>query len=132
MKGKTTLPILTLGPFSLLPKFQRQGYGKALLDYSLAEVGKMGYKAVFLEGNINFYGKSGFRPASDFHIYNHFLPIGEPSPYFLCKELKEAFLTNVSGTYFPPKGYFIDETKVDDFDKRFPPKVKLKLPGQLD
>lgn len=52
-------------------------------------------------------------------------------PYFLVRELKEGYLNGVTGTYRPPEGYFVDEEEAEQFDKSFPPKEKLKLPGQL-
>ena len=30
-----------------------------------------------------------------------------------------------------PQGYFVDEKEAEEFDKRFPPREKQKLPGQL-
>ena len=65
------IPIMTMGPICITPELKRQGYGKALLDYSLDKAAKLGYGAVCFEGNIDFYGKSGFRPASEFNIRYH-------------------------------------------------------------
>ena len=62
------IPIMTMGPICITPELKRQGYGKALLDYSLDKAAKLGCGAVCFEGNIDFYGKSGFRPASEFNI----------------------------------------------------------------
>lgn len=59
-----SIPIVTMGPIGIHPDYKRQGYGKALLDYSLAEAARMGFGAVCFEGNIGFYGKSGFTLAS--------------------------------------------------------------------
>ena len=77
---------------------KRKGYGKALLDYSLERATEMGFGAVLFEGNIDFYGKSGFA---------------------------------VTGVYQTPQGYYVKDEEVDEFDKGFPAKEKLKLPGQL-
>ena len=33
--------------------------------------------------------------------------------------------------YQTPKGYYVKDEDVEEFDKEFPPKEKLKLPGQL-
>ena len=52
-------------------------------------------------------------------------------PYFLLKELKKGYLDGVEGVYHTPKGYFVDEKEAAKFDAQFPPKEKLKLPGQL-
>lgn len=127
----TELPIMTLGPIGILPEFKRQGYGKALLDYTLQKATEMGFGAICFEGNIDFYGKSGFRFASHYGIRYHGLPEGEDASFFLCKELIPGFLDNVTGEYSTPQGYFVDEVKAEEFDKQFPEKEKLVLPGQL-
>ena len=57
------LPVLTMGPISIAPEFQRKGYGKMLLDYSLKKAEDLGYGAVLIVGNIKFYEKSGFNYA---------------------------------------------------------------------
>ena len=33
--------------------------------------------------------------------------------------------------YKTPQGYYVDDSDVEEFDRGFPPKQKLKLPGQL-
>ena len=125
------LPIMTMGPICISPELQGQGYGKRLLDYSLEKAAELGCGALCFEGNINFYGKSGFTYASEFGIRYHGLPEGADASFFLCKELKKGYLDGISGEYTPPKGYFVDEAEAEEFDKQFPPKEKLKLPTQL-
>ena len=125
------LPIMTMGPICITPELQGTGYGKILLDYSLEKAAELGCGALCFEGNINFYGKSGFTYASEFGIRYHGLPEGADASFFLCKELKNGYLDGISGEYTPPKGYFVDEAQAEEFDKQFPPKEKLKLPTQL-
>ena len=126
-----SIPIVTMGPIGIHPDYKRQGYGKALLDYSLEKAAEMGFGAVCFEGNIGFYGKSGFTYASDFDIRYHGLPEGEDASFFLCKELIPGYLDGITGEYATPEGYFVDEEACEAFDKAFPPKEKLRLPGQL-
>ena len=126
-----SIPILTMGPICIAPELKRQGYGKVLLDYSLEQAAKLGAGAVCFEGNIDFYGKSGFTHASRFGIRYHGLPEGEDTSFFLCKELIPGYLDGITGEYATPSGYFVDEGDAEEFDNRFPPKEKLKLPGQL-
>ena len=126
-----SIPILTMGPICIAPELKRQGYGKVLLDYSLEQAAKLGAGAVCFEGNIDFYGKSGFTHASRFGIRYHGLPEGEDTSFFLCKELIPGYLDGITGEYATPSGYFVDEGEAEEFDKQFPPKEKLKLPGQL-
>ena len=125
------IPILTMGPICIAPEFQRQGYGKLLLDAGLAKAAALGAGAVCFEGNIGFYGKSGFRFAGSFGLRYHGLPEGADASFFLCKELKEGYLDGITGEYAPPQGYFVNEDEAGAFDKSFPAKVKLKLPGQI-
>lgn len=125
------VPIMTMGPICIAPEFKGKGYGKILLDYSLERAKEYGCQALCFEGNINFYGKSGFTFASNFGIRYHGLPDGEDASFFLCKELEEGYLDGVTGEYATLKGYFVDENEAEEFDKNFPPKEKLRLPGQL-
>ncbi len=128
------IPIMTMGPICITPELKRQGYGKILLDCSLEKAKKLGCKAVCFEGNIQFYGKSGFDFASKFGIRYHGLPEGEDSSFFLLKELVSGYLTGVSGEYSTPKGYFVGWENPDDFEKydsTFPKKEKLSLDGQI-
>ena len=126
-----TIPILAMGPICIAPAFQRKGYGKKLLDYSLEKAKMLGYGAVCFEGNIGFYGKSGFTFAREFGIRYHGLPAGADDSFFLCKELLPGYLHGVTGEYAPPQVYLVDPQQAEVFDKNFPPKEKLKLPGQL-
>ena len=125
------IPVLTMGPIGITPELKRKGYGKAILDYSLEKAKEMGFGAVLFEGNIDFYGKSGFDVASKFGIRYHDLPEDADSSFFLCKELIHGYLDDVNGVYQTPQGYYVEDSDVEEFDKEFPPKEKLKLPGQL-
>lgn len=126
-----TIPVLTMGPICITPELKRQGYGKKLLDYSLEKAKEMGFGAVLFEGNILFYGKSGFDYSSKFGIRYHDLAEGEDTSFFLCKELMPGYLDGITGVYQTPKGYNVDAFETEVFDSKFPKKEKLKLPGQL-
>ena len=125
------IPIMTMGPICIANNLKRKGYGKILLDYSIEKAKEMGVGALCFEGNIDFYGKSGFTYASEYGIRYHGLPKDADSSFFLCKELIPGYLDGVKGEYATPTGYFVDETEAEEFDKQFPYKEKLKLLGQL-
>lgn len=128
------IPVLTMGPICIAPEYKRHGYGKRLLDYSLAQATALGYGALCFEGNIEFYGKSGFVYASKYGIRYHGLPEGSDASFFLCRELIPGYLSNITGEYAPPEGYYCAEREAEAFecfDSKFPPKEKRKLPGQL-
>ena len=125
------IEVLTMGPICITPELKRMGYGKILLDHSLEKAAEMGFGAVLFEGNIDFYGKSGFDYARKFGIRYHDLPEGADDSFFLCRELITGYLDGVTGVYQTPEGYYVDDADVEEFDKDFPPKEKLKLPGQI-
>lgn len=137
-------PILTMGPICIANKYKRKGYGKILLDYSLEKAKDLGYGAVCFEGNIDFYGKSGFDYASKFGVNYagftneketrqtaesraenevsldqtyHGLPEGMAADFFLCKELKPGYLDGITGVYATPDAYFVAEENPEDFEK---------------
>jgi Predicted acetyltransferase len=125
------IPVLTMGPICITPELKRKGYGKAILDYSLEKATELGFGAVLFEGNIGFYGKSGFDYARNLGIRYHDLPEGADDSFFLCKELISGYLNGITGVYQTPQGYYVDDADVEEFDRNFPPKEKRKLPGQI-
>lgn len=134
LDGGGTLPIMTMGPICVAPDLQRHGYGKLLLDHSLEQAARFGCGALCFEGNIGFYGKSGFTYASNYGVRYHGLPADADASFFLCKELIPGYLAGVTGVYAPPAGYFAaeqDPAGFAAFDALFAPKEKKVLPGQL-
>ena len=59
------------------------------------------------------------------------MPEGADDSFFLCKELIPGYLDEVIGVYQTPQAYYVDDADVEEFDKNFPAKEKLKLPGQI-
>lgn len=129
--GGRMLPIMTFGPISILPQYQRQGYGKILLDESMERAKALGCGALAISGTLDFYGKSGFEPAKRRGI----LYAADPeADYFLVRELIPGFLDGITGSFTDPQGYFVAEENPEAFeayDAQFPKKERLKLPGQL-
>ena len=86
---------------------------------------------MLFEGNIGFYGHSGFTYARNFGIRYHDLPECADDSFFLCKELCPGYLDGITGVYQTPQGYYVDDADVEEFDTTFPYKEKLRLPGQI-
>ncbi len=125
------IPILTLGPICVANEYKQQGYGKILLDFAFERAIEQGFGAVCFEGNIDFYGKCGCVKASTYGIRYDGMPEGEDADFFLCKMLKDGYLDGITSVYATPEVYFVEDADVEAFDKTFPPKQKLTLPGQL-
>ncbi len=103
--GKS-VQIATFGPFSVLPKFQKQGYGEALLRHSFTLVRAASILAIAIEGDYDYYKKYGFVKGKDIGIIYQDDPTAD---YFLIKELEDGFISSNSGSYTDPRGYFVDE-----------------------
>lgn len=84
-----------------------------------------------LRGNIGFYGQSGFDYASRFGIHYHGLLEGADASFFLCRELIPGYLAGITDEYATPQPYLVDEAEAEAFDRTFPHREKLTLPGQL-
>ena len=115
---------LTFGPLSVLPKFQNQGVGQALLRHSLAIAKQLGYRAVLIYGHPNYYPRVGFRRASEFGITT---PDDKTFDAFMAYPLYDGALGGISGKYYIDPVYDEENnlTQADalEFDKRFPPKI---------
>ena len=125
------IPTITLGPICIANEFKRMGYGKILLDATIEKATELGFGAVINEGNIDFYGQSGFVQAKPKGIRYADDPDAD---YLLCLELKEGYLSEAAGTWADPEGYFVcqrDPSGFEAFEATFPYKEKLKLPGQI-
>ncbi len=130
-------PSWTFGPISIHPDYKRKGYGLRLLQYALERAREKGLGFLCMEGNIDFYKHAGFDLASRFNIHYHDFPKEDDVPFFLAQELIPGWLKAngiEEATYCPPKGYFVADEHPEAFEayeSTFPPKEKLRLPGQL-
>ena len=134
LDDRTVFPSWTFGPISIHPDYKRKGYGLELLNHALGKAKAMGIGLLSMEGNIDFYRHAGFGLASKMGIHYHAEPRGAEVPYFLAQELIPGYWGNREGTYCPPKGYFVADENPEAFEAyeaTFPPKEKLRLPGQL-
>lgn len=119
--------ILTFGPLSVDPEYQRRGIGKALLGHSLEKAAQMGYEAVVIFGNPENYVTSGFRSCKHFSvaIAKDAYPVA-----LLVKELKPGALAGKNWIFRESGDYEMDAEAVAAFDADFPPMEKAWRPSQ--
>jgi putative acetyltransferase len=58
--------VYVLSPLGVLPEYQRQGIGTALIEVALAAARDGGVPLVFLEGDPAYYGRRGFERADGY------------------------------------------------------------------
>jgi GNAT superfamily N-acetyltransferase len=119
--------ILTFGPLCILPEYQREGYGKALLEYSFQKGLELGYDVIVIFGNPGNYVSRGFKSCKKYNVCveNDMFPSA-----MLVKELKTGILDGRKWYYKDSPLYQVDRTKVQSFDEQFEPKEKLYKPSQ--
>lgn len=119
--------ILTFGPLSVLPEFQRRGFGKALLDRSFSQARAMGYDAIVIFGDPDNYVSRGFASCRKFDVD---LEDGIYPSAMMVKELVPGSLAGRSWRYVESDTYRIDEAAAERFDFGFEPKKKGCRPSQ--
>lgn len=90
-----------LAPLAVLPDFQRQGVGTALMQAGLDGCRAQGIGCVILIGHPSYYPRFGFVPASRFGLRCGF---EVPDEAFMAVELIPGFLADKAGfVRFPPE-----------------------------
>lgn len=122
-------PVLTLGPLSVHPEFQRQGIGRKLVQLVLSRAALLGHDAIMLCGDPLLYRHYGFKNAGKYGIRTSENKI---SPVLQIYPLNGIDLAKLSGIYFESNAYEIDAEKVGLFDSLFPIREKVvDTPTQL-
>lgn len=93
MLDGSKFPALMIAPLSVALEYRDQGIGGALLKRSFEIAKEMGYKAMFLCGDPNYYDRHGFKPIGDFGITHASIP----APYVMVYELTPSALNDISG-----------------------------------
>ena len=60
--------IITFGPVSILPKYQRMGYGKLLMEHSFKRAVELGYDAIVIFGSPANYVSRGFKSCKKYNL----------------------------------------------------------------
>lgn len=111
--------VLTLGPIGVLPEYQRRGIGGALIERTAEIARSMGFRAILLCGDPDYYARRGFVPAESFCIRNAENMYADA---LQARELYGGALSDAAGIYFEDEIYGIDEALAAEYDKLFPPK----------
>ncbi|MDD3414561.1 MAG: N-acetyltransferase [Lachnospiraceae bacterium] len=119
--------ILTFGPICILPEYQREGYGKAILEHSFQRALELGYDVIVIFGNPGNYVSRGFKSCKK---YNVCLENDSYPSAMLVKELKVGVLDGRKWRFQDSSLYQIDSAKVQSFDEQFEPKEKMYKPSQ--
>jgi len=121
--------ILCVGPFAVLPIFQKKGIGSKLLNQSIVIAKELGYIGMILFGNPEYYHRFGFRNAKEYDITTKDCQNFEP---FMALEFQNNGLADVKGRFIEDNVFETNADDLNEFDKKFPYKEKLKTDTQLE
>ncbi|MPN39776.1 hypothetical protein SDC9_187306 [bioreactor metagenome] len=119
--------ILTFGPVCILPEYQREGYGKQLMEYSFERAAALGYDVIVIFGNPDNYVSRGFKSCKK---YNICLENGTYPSAMMVKELKPDVLDGRKWVYYQSPVFEIDEQEAGRFDEGFNSLKKKYQPSQ--
>lgn len=125
--GKERL-ILTFGPISVRPDYQRLGISRKLLEHSFLKAAELGYEAIVIFGNPANYVGRGFKSCKK---YNVCIADGSYPCAMLVKELKEGAIDSEKRWYYhESSAYEFEAADAQKFDEQFEPMKKEFRPSQ--
>jgi putative acetyltransferase len=115
------IDIISFGPLSVLPEFQRKGIGSSLINHTKKIAINTGIKVIVILGDPHNYCKHGFKSSKDYYISD----IDGNYPYgLLVLELEEGVLSGHKWKYKYSNVYEVNENDAEEYDKKFPKKEK--------
>jgi len=120
--------VITFGPVSVLPMYQKLGIGKKLIEHTIAKSKEMGFNAIIIYGNPKYYERFGFKNSREYKITDK---EGNYNDALMALELYSKSLDNIKGKFFEGEAYIVDKNELEIFDRNFPNKEKLILDTQI-
>lgn len=123
----TEKEILTFGPVSIHPAYQRMGYGKILMEHSFQAAIQLGYDTIVIFGSPANYVSRGFKCCKK---YNVCIENGKYPAAMMVKELIPHILDGHKWFYQDSPVMAISEEEAERYDDTLEPMEKKYLPSQ--
>ena len=123
----TEKEILTFGPVSIHPAYQRMGYGKILMEHSFQAAIQLGYDTIVIFGSPANYVSRGFKCCKK---YNVCIENGKYPAAMMVKELIPHILDGHKWLYQDSPVMAISEEEAERYDDTLEPMEKKYLPSQ--
>jgi putative acetyltransferase len=119
--------VICFGPVSVLPEYQKQGIGSALINHTIKIARAMGYPAVLIYGDPRYYSRFGFRCAEKYDIKT---ADGKFAIALLALELQPGALNNLPGRFIESAAFEVNESQFAEYEKTFTYKEKAEKDSQ--
>jgi predicted N-acetyltransferase YhbS len=120
--------VLTFGPISVLPMYQKKGIGRKLIEHTIKKAKEMGFKAIIIYGSPKYYERFGFKNTKEYGITDR---EGNYNDALMALELVPNALEHINGKFFEGEIYKTNKEELEAIEKRFPNKEKLVLDTQI-
>jgi len=120
--------VLCMGPLSVLSSYQRKGIGSLLFQKTILKAKSLGYKAIILFGNPEYYHRFGFKNAKEYNIQTS---DGDNFDAFMALELYNDSLKGFQGKFFADSAFQVKDGEFELYEKSFPYKEKHITPTQI-
>ncbi|MFH0847549.1 MAG: N-acetyltransferase [Chloroflexota bacterium] len=121
--------VVSFGPVSVLPTFQKQGIGSYLITHTINLAREMGFPAICIYGDPRYYSRFGFRCAEKYEIKT---ADDSFAVALQVLELKQGVLNNIAGRFIESVAFAVDETEFAQYDATFPFKEKKETDSQRE
>lgn len=119
--------ILTFGPVSIVPEYQRRGYGKMLMEYSFEKAVSLGYDVIVIFGSPANYVSRGFKSCKK---YNICVEGGKYPAAMMAKELIPNALDGRQWFYYDSPVMAVKEEEAKKYDDTLEKLEKRVQPSQ--
>lgn len=116
--------VIGFGPVSVHPAYQNKGIGSKLIHYTMKKAKDLGYKAIIITGNPEYYHAFGFRSASQYGIFLPGTSKDEEAEFFMSYEIEKGYLEKHKGIYDFDSCFVVGDEELKEFEKKFPAKIK--------
>jgi len=121
--------VISFGPVSVLPAFQKQGIGITLIRHTINLAQEMGFPAICIYGDPRYYSRFGFRCAEKYEIKSS---DNKFAVALQVLELQRGVLKNKPGRFIESVAFAVDETEFAQYDTAFPFKEKKETDSQRE
>jgi putative acetyltransferase len=121
--------VICFGPVSVLPAFQKQGIGSALIIHTINLARTMDFPAIIIYGDPRYYSRFGFRCGEKYEIKTS---DDKFAVALQVLELKQGVFINISGRFIESNAFNCDTNNFAEYDATFPYKQKAETDSQRE